>query len=94
MPIYEYRCTACGERFEELVSASAEASPLCPECGAADAERLFSMFATEWLPPNVSWHKLQGKHDMGGGEDSKPSAFIPRSPTESKGKTKGKKKSS
>ena len=40
MPIYEYRCRVCGERFEELTSADA-AAPACPRCGA-DAERLLS----------------------------------------------------
>ncbi len=90
MPIYEYLCTGCGERFEELVPASAEASPPCPKCGEADADRLFSMFATEWIPGNVAWHKMPHKHDLGGGDDSSPSAFISRSPTE--GKRKGKSK--
>ena len=77
MPIYEYRCCECGERFEELVSASAESAPPCPSCGAAGASRLLSMFATEWIPPNVSWHNLPSKHDMGGTPDSRPSASIP-----------------
>ena len=90
MPIYEYQCAECGQLFEELVSASAEAAPPCPECGAAGAGRLFSAFATEWLPTNVAWHKLPNKHDMGGGDDSRPSAFISRSPTEAKAKGKGK----
>jgi putative FmdB family regulatory protein len=41
MPIYEYRCEACEERFEELVSADAPA-PACPRCGAERAKRLLS----------------------------------------------------
>jgi putative FmdB family regulatory protein len=41
MPIYEYRCEACGERFEELVPADAPA-PACPRCGAERAKRLMS----------------------------------------------------
>ena len=94
MPIYEYRCTACDQRFEELVSASAKTGPPCPACGAKRVDRLYSMFATEWIPGNVDWHKMPNKHDMGGGDDSKPSALIPRSPTESKAKAKGKKKGS
>ena len=39
MPIYEFECEDCGERFEELVAADASAS--CPACGA-DGRRLFS----------------------------------------------------
>jgi putative FmdB family regulatory protein len=88
MPIYEYRCASCDDRFEELVSASATSAPPCPNCGASGAERLFSTFATEWFPPNVSWHNLPSKHDMGGGED-RSSTSIPRSMPGSTKKPKG-----
>jgi putative FmdB family regulatory protein len=40
MPIYEYRCRDCGERFEELTAADA-ADPACPRCGG-ETERLLS----------------------------------------------------
>jgi putative FmdB family regulatory protein len=40
MPIYEYRCGSCGERFEELTAADA-AAPACRRCGA-ETERLLS----------------------------------------------------
>ena len=33
MPIYEYRCEACGERFEEFLSTSTKPAPPCPKCG-------------------------------------------------------------
>jgi putative FmdB family regulatory protein len=91
MPIYEYRCTACNEEFEELVSASAASAPPCPSCGAEGAQRRFSMFATEWKPSNVAWHKLPNKHDMGGAEDSRPTASIPKAIPDAKKKSKGKK---
>jgi putative FmdB family regulatory protein len=83
MPIYEYRCSACKERFEELVSASAATAPPCPACGAGGAKRLFSTFATEWMPANVSWHNLPSKHDMGGAPD-RSSASIPRTTPKAK----------
>jgi putative FmdB family regulatory protein len=44
MPIYEYRCASCSERFEELVRRPEDAVA-CPECGAAEVERLLSVFA-------------------------------------------------
>jgi putative FmdB family regulatory protein len=40
MPLYEFECSACGERFEALVAVSEH--PSCPACGAAAPERLFS----------------------------------------------------
>ena len=71
------------------MSASAEASPPCPSCGAEGAQRRFSMFATEWQPSNVAWHKLPNKHDMGGAEDSRPTAAFPKAiPAGKKKKTK------
>ena len=90
MPIYEYRCLECGVEFEELVSASATAAPPCPDCGAEGAKRRFSMFATEWKPSNVAWHKMPNKHDMGGAEDSRPTASIPKAIPDAK-KSKKKK---
>lgn len=41
MPLFEFRCTACGVRFESLVRREAEAVE-CPGCGALDVERLLS----------------------------------------------------
>ena len=45
MPIFEYRCTSCGERFETLVTRSEHSEPHCPQCGGVRAERLLSAFA-------------------------------------------------
>lgn len=43
MPIYEYSCTPCGERFEELVlRKSDEAEVACPACKSSDVTRLIS----------------------------------------------------
>lgn len=41
MPIYEFECDGCGERFEELVATGA-ADVACTRCGATPARRLFS----------------------------------------------------
>nr|WP_320133260.1 zinc ribbon domain-containing protein [uncultured Holophaga sp.] len=35
MPLYEYRCEACGVNEEKLESFSAPMEHDCPECGAA-----------------------------------------------------------
>ncbi len=43
MPIYEYACTSCDQRFEELiVRSSDEAAVKCPACGARDVARQIS----------------------------------------------------
>jgi putative FmdB family regulatory protein len=42
MPIYEYRCGACGRSFERLVHGREAIA--CPACGSADVSRLLSLF--------------------------------------------------
>ncbi len=43
MPLYDFRCGACGTRFEELVRQ--DEVPACPTCGAPDSQRLLGTFA-------------------------------------------------
>jgi putative FmdB family regulatory protein len=43
MPLYDFRCADCGERFE--ARAASDERPACPACGARDSERLPSSFA-------------------------------------------------
>ena len=43
MPLYDFHCRSCGERFEAQVAYGE--SPSCPACGAEDCERLLSPFA-------------------------------------------------
>ncbi len=61
MPIYEYACGHCDERFEELVAAADSADVVCPSCGSKKVERRYSMFATEWKPSIVNWHRMPGR---------------------------------
>jgi len=44
MPVYEYRCRACGHHFDYLLLHSSPA-PVCPECRAEDLERQISLCA-------------------------------------------------
>ena len=45
MPIYEYCCDACGERFELFLrSTSQRAAPICPKCGSPSARKSISLF--------------------------------------------------
>ncbi len=44
MPIYEYVCRQCGNRFEVLRPMSASGHAQCPDCGQA-AQRVLSVFA-------------------------------------------------
>ncbi|MBN2438232.1 MAG: zinc ribbon domain-containing protein [Deltaproteobacteria bacterium] len=48
MPLYEYQCRKCGQRFERLVSISdAVKRQPCPHCGGKDTEKQLSIFAAK-----------------------------------------------
>jgi putative FmdB family regulatory protein len=47
MPIYEYQCTQCGEKFEVRQSIGEDGSKLtCPKCDTQNPKRLFSSFSS------------------------------------------------
>ena len=46
MPIYEYACRSCSERFELLTYVSKADRATCPKCGSVDVKRLMSTFAS------------------------------------------------
>lgn len=35
LPLYAYRCTTCGNKFEKIQNFSAEPETVCPKCGNA-----------------------------------------------------------
>lgn len=45
MPIYDYRCGACGREFELLVRGSTASA--CPHCAATTLERRLSLTAPQ-----------------------------------------------
>jgi putative FmdB family regulatory protein len=71
MPIYEYRCEACGKRSSALLGSYSSADPACPHCGKKRLRRLVSSFATvrseEGGDDDFGGG---GEDDFGGGEDS------------------------
>ncbi|PWH18568.1 MAG: FmdB family transcriptional regulator [Ardenticatenia bacterium] len=45
MPIYEYVCQDCGERYEKLVrSGTDKVELICPRCGSRQARKALSLF--------------------------------------------------
>jgi putative FmdB family regulatory protein len=46
MPIYEYLCQDCGNKFEKLVRRSDDTTEMeCPSCGKKHLQQEFSTFA-------------------------------------------------
>lgn len=60
MPIYEYRCAACGKRSSSLLPSYSSPDPACPHCGKSELKRLVSSFATV---------RSDGGDDFGGDDD-------------------------
>jgi putative FmdB family regulatory protein len=47
VPLYEYACRKCGEKFEQLVRSmkAADDPAKCPRCGSDQTARSLSVFA-------------------------------------------------
>jgi putative FmdB family regulatory protein len=60
VPIYEFECGECGERFESLVDAGTEAAT-CPRCGAEGAERRLSSFGLSRQPTPNQRRRMEDK---------------------------------
>jgi len=65
MPIYEYRCAACGKRSSSLLPSYASPDPACPDCGKSELKRLVSTFAT--VRSGDGGDDFGGDDDFGGG---------------------------
>jgi len=52
MPLYEYECRGCGQRFEHLTRS--DRPPVCPGCSSQDLAKLFSVFAAQSSTPAKS----------------------------------------
>lgn len=48
MPIYEYRCTACGHAFELIQKMSDPPAKKCPQCGKGKIEKRVSRSAVKF----------------------------------------------
>ncbi|MGE5575700.1 MAG: FmdB family zinc ribbon protein [Syntrophothermus sp.] len=45
MPLYEFKCSHCGAKFETLCSnATAQQGVKCVSCGSEGAQKIFSTF--------------------------------------------------
>ena len=61
MPIYEFKCQACGHIFERLQKLS-DADPTdCPECGAAQVRR--QLTAPAFRLAGSGWYETDFKKD-------------------------------
>jgi putative FmdB family regulatory protein len=45
MPIFEYKCEDCGEKFEKLMRRAGDDPPPCPGCDSSKVNQQLSTFA-------------------------------------------------
>jgi putative FmdB family regulatory protein len=61
MPIYEYRCGACGHHLEALQGMTESPLRKCPECGKSQLKRLVS--ASAFRLKGNGWYETDFKND-------------------------------
>ena len=61
MPIYEYRCAACGHYLDALQKMSDAPLRKCPECGKSQLRRLVS--APQFRLKGSGWYETDFKGD-------------------------------
>jgi putative FmdB family regulatory protein len=78
MPLYEYRCEACGQPEEKLESLSAPDVHACPACGAAvGMKRQLSVAAFSLA--GGGWYKGAASEPAAAPPASAPKAEAPKS---------------
>lgn len=83
MPIYEYRCGACGEDTEVFHRKMNEPAPVCPSCGEDALSQLVSR--TSFKLKGGGWYVTDYKSGSGGGGN----ASAPSGGTESASEPSG-----
>jgi len=72
VPLYEYACPGCGERFEKLVRRFGDAVS-CPSCARTDVEKQLSVFAVATAAPAPPFAGCgPGACSLGGGGEAGP----------------------
>ena len=67
MPIYEYRCESCAEKFEVLTRfAERDKSQVCPACESTKTRVLVSSFAFAGSGDTSSLSDFAGESSGGG----------------------------
>jgi len=74
MPLYEYLCEACGQRFELIQKFTDPAPDACPKCGKGPVERQQSSPAIQFKGSGFYITDYARKGATSTGDDSKSSA--------------------
>lgn len=71
MPLYEYQCDACGQRFEVIQKFSDAPPEACAKCGKGPVQRLLSSPAIQFKGSGwyITDYAQKGKSDSSGGAE-------------------------
>jgi len=60
MPIYEYECDRCQDRFEKLVRSDCCVEVVCPSCGSDEVHKVMSLFGVRAGGPSKGPYQPAG----------------------------------
>ena len=99
MPIYEYRCDACGHKEEHLQKVSEAPLTVCPACGKPEYRKQlsaagFQLKGTGWYATDFkgAGKKAADKEKKSDAKTDSKTDAKPESKTESKPETKSESK--
>ena len=84
MPLYEYQCDTCGQRFEKIQKFSDPPADICAHCGKGPVHRLLSSPAIQFK--GSGWYITD--YSQKGKSDSAASSEKSATKTETKTETK------
>ena len=90
MPIYEYKCEACGYKFEKLQKISDDPLKICPSCEAPKLSKLVS--AAAFRLKGGGWYetdfKTSDRRNVSDSEQSKKTESSEKSASKESGDKK------
>jgi putative FmdB family regulatory protein len=82
MPLYEYRCDACGHQFEVIQKFSDAPIDVCPACGKGPVAKLLSSPAIQFKGSGwyiTDYARKDGAKSTSDSSQAKPSTGSPSS---------------
>lgn len=67
MPIFDFECNDCGNKFDLLLTNKDKDKAQCTKCGSRNVKQLLSMFATTTSGGSRSQDSCQGCPSAGSG---------------------------
>jgi putative FmdB family regulatory protein len=83
LPLYEYRCTQCGNRFEKIQGFNSEPEMVCPKCGGV-LMRPLTAPALQFKGAGWYVNDYASKSASGDSSESKPADAKAASGTDTK----------